>query len=438
MLIHVKKGLVLIGYDKPNRYTWSILMGFLESDTDLMKLYDFKFLPFQLYQIEAHIRDLGQLNLQNYEFVVLAFSLLSIQRENFQINIRRSLDIMKKYHAKIYTILGGPEISARYREYLTNFADFLVVGEGERAFQHILKGLHSSTNSYSEISSMNGLIVPKKGEKKTVPALFADFGQYPSYSEKFRIFSPIEISRGCPFRCKFCQTGSSHKGMRHVPLDRLVQFITRVAEIKFDKIWFLTPNAFAYGSKNGITPNPSVLESLLQQIKQIPKIKEIYLGTFPSEVRPESVSREVLEAVTPYISNRKILIGAQTASNRLLKHIARGHSIEDVQNAITLLNEFNFSTELDFIFGLPGETEDDIALNIAFFQDVLDNKIPNVKIHTHTFMPLPGTSFESEPIGKVSSDLEEIIGKLAKSGKAYGEYQAQAGKVKTRYSKNKN
>ena len=223
--------------------------------------------------------------------------------------------------------------------------------------------------------------------------------------------------------------------MRHASVDNIVKWVKIASEIKFDKVWFLSPNSFGYGSKNGVSPNINALYDLLSQIHAIPAIKGIYFGTFPSEVRPESVTREVLEVITPFISNKKILIGAQSASNRLLRSIQRGHTFEQVKKAISFLSEFNFNIDLDFIFGLPGENLEDIKENINFFNEILDGKYKNVKIHTHTFMPLPGTPFSNEPLGKIDSEIMKIVGKLTKLGKAFGSHLAQAKIQKTRYSK---
>ncbi len=429
-----KKGIVLFGYDKPNRYSWGILMGFIGSDEKLANNYDFCPLPFQIYHSKIHSDYFNQINFQNYDFVVLAYSLLSIQMKSFQSEINDTHDFFHKFHKNIINIVGGAHVSAKPTEFIKYGIDFAIVGEGEIAFSSLL---HALLEDHIELANMKEISGVAKLQSQYIPASdpeLVEVGKYPPYSESLRLFGPIEISRGCPFRCKFCQTGNNSIQMRHASRDNIIKWIKRASEIKYDKVWFLTPNAFAYGSKNGISPNIEKLHLLLSQIHDIKKIKGIYFGTFPSEVRPESVTDEVMEVVLPHIANKKILIGAQSASNRLLKSILRGHTIEDIRKAIEILNKYNFLTEIDFIFGLPGENEQDIIENIHFFQEILENKIKNVKIHTHTFMPLPGTPFEDEKIGLVDSKIEKIIGKLAKAGKAYGEYQAQAGIVRNRYS----
>ncbi|MHA1520082.1 MAG: TIGR04013 family B12-binding domain/radical SAM domain-containing protein [Promethearchaeota archaeon] len=433
------KGLVLFGYNKPNRYTWAILLGYLEQDPVLMEYYDLKSLPFQLYQAPDHPDIIRSIPFQDYDVVVIAYSLMSIQLPQFRDFNLHHPQYFSNLHPNVVTVAGGPHVLAKPED-MTNFGvDFVIPNEGERAFQQLLHALRTSSSQKSKLDidvtilSGVGRVLPNY-----IPAIepqLVTLGKYPSFSPKFRLFGPIEISRGCPFRCKFCQTGNSTQRMRHASVENLLKWITLGSELKYDKLWFLTPNAFAYGSRNGVTPNVDALHQLLSGISNIKKIKGIFFGTFPSEVRPESVTSEVLETVTPFLANKKILIGAQTASNRLLRTLARGHTIEDIYAAIDLLGQYGFKCEVDFIFGLPGEQEADIEANIQFFEDVRSNRLKNVKIHTHTFMPLPGTPFENELPGQVSQKLQDIIGKLAKEGKAYGEYQAQAGLVSTRYTK---
>lgn len=425
---------MIFGYDKPNRYTWAILMGFLEHDSEIMAQYDFHILPFQVYQAPAHEDYINTIPFANYDHIILAFSLMTIQMPQFDEYMQKTPAYFAKWHPNIIAIAGGPHVQARPADFAQYAIDFIIPHEGEIAFQQLLKALIINPKEKIETEILAGVARTNPQYIPSNPPELITLGDYPSFSPHFRLFGPIEISRGCPFRCKFCQTGNSTQGMRHAPVEKLLEWIRLGAKLKYDKLWFLSPNAFAYGSTNGVTPNIEALSQLLSGISEIKKIKGIYFGTFPSEVRPESVTTEVLETVTPFLANKKILVGAQTASNRHLKSLRRGHTIEEIERSMQLLTQFGFQTEVDFIFGLPGETEDDIEANLQFFEGILTNKNLNVRIHTHTFMPLPGTPFENESVGEIDPRLHEVIGRLAKQGKAYGEYQAQAGLISTRYS----
>ncbi len=429
------KALVMFGYDKPNRYSWSILMGYLESDSILMEQYSFLPLPFHIYKSHLYQDYFENLDFKKYDYIILAYSLLSVQIPQFEeFNLKHS-KFFSKFHPNIITVVGGPHVAVSPEEFSKLMIDFIIPDEGEHAFSILLHILLKKSKDKIDTELIPGLI---RGFPIYIPASqpkLVEVGKFPPFSSKFRLFGPIEISRGCPFRCKFCQTGNRAIKMRHASVENIVKWVRIASEIKFDKVWFLSPNSFGYGSRNGVFPNINALYDLLSQIHAIPAIKGIFFGTFPSEVRPESVTREVLEAITPFITNNKILIGAQSASNRLLRSIQRGHTFEHVKKAISILQEFNLNVELDFIFGLPGENSEDIQDNINFFQEILNGKYKNVKIHTHTFMPLPGTPFSNEPKGILDPVIMKIIGKLTKVGKAYGSHLAQAKIQKTRYSK---
>ena len=438
------RGKFFFGYDKPNRYSWSILFGCLESQSDLIEHICFTPLPFHIYEIENNQEEWDRIlsddPLDAYDFVIFAFSLMSIQMDRFRAFAESGWNNLKALNSDANTIFiaGGPHPTVKSDEVLELGMDYIFRGEAELSLSQFL--FHFVNNSRNEIDTPEfhqsyNIYSPHFQPSSLNSSQLIEIGQYPPFSEKFRLFGPIEISRGCPFQCKFCQTGSQSPRMRHASVENVLKWVKRAVEIKYDKLWFLTPNAFAFGSKNGVTPNLDTLSALFIGLQNISGLKGIYFGTFPGEVRPESVTREVLELVTPIITNHKILIGAQTASNNLLRKIQRGHTWENVETSIQLLTEFGFKVELDFIFGLPGETEDDILETLRFFKQIDAGKYPKIKIHTHTFMPLPGTPYENEPHGAIDERIFHITGKLAQKGKAYGEHINQAKLVKTRYSK---
>ncbi len=412
-------------------------MGYIEQFPEILENYDITPLKYQIYDYQKNKDAFENIPFTNYEVVFIAFSLMTIQIPLFERFITKNIEDLRRYHKKMFFIVGGAHATAEPAWFSKFGIDFIIPNEGEKALESLL--LASIEHDPKDID-LQDLIGVHRGFPQYeigTPTQPVPLDAAPPFSEKFKLFGPIEISRGCPFQCKFCQTGNNSPRMRHASVETILKWVKRASEIKYDKMWFLSPNAFAYGSKNGVTPNLEMLQSLLSGIRtNIPAIKQIFFGTFPSEVRPESINKDVMELIVPFISNRKLALGAQTASNRLLKSIQRGHTFEDVLQAITILNQYKFQVDLDFIFGLPGETEDDLQQSLSFFNHVLEGKYPNVKIHTHTFMPLPGTPFAKEKHGIVDSRIMKIIGKLTHRGKAYGEYQAQAKQISNKFALN--
>lgn len=176
-----------------------------------------------------------------------------------------------------------------------------------------------------------------------------------------------------------------------------------MAERNLKDIRFITPNAFGYGSKDGKTLNIDKIEKLLESIREIlGNNGRIFFGTFPSEVRPEHVNIETVDLILRYADNKNLVIGAQSGSEKVLELCHRGHTVEDVYNAVRVARKAGLGVDVDFIFGLPGETEEDVEKTIKVMKDLIKM---GAKIHAHTFMPLPQTPFAKANPGKVDKKI---------------------------------
>jgi radical SAM superfamily enzyme YgiQ (UPF0313 family) len=135
------------------------------------------------------------------------------------------------------------------------------------------------------------------------------------------------------------------------------------------------------------------MEALLAACKET-GLEGIHFGCFPSEVRPESVTMEVLESVKRYCRNRTIVLGAQSGSDSLLDKLNRGHTAAQAMTAARRIRQAGFRPHVDFVFGFPGETMEDRKVTLR----MIDRLIQDLggKIHAHTFMPLPGTPLFTE------------------------------------------
>ena len=77
---------------------------------------------------------------------------------------------------------------------------------------------------------------------------------------------------------------------------------------------------------------------------------------------------------------------------------------------------------MDFIFGLPNETEEDVQKTLKVVDDL--TKL-GAKIHAHTFIPLPGTPFQYKKPTKLSKDLKKQISNLINQDLIYGDWRQQ-------------
>ncbi|MGB7787135.1 TIGR04013 family B12-binding domain/radical SAM domain-containing protein [Methanoregula sp.] len=305
------------------------------------------------------------------------------------------------YHDEIafadcLTIAGGPHATACPEE-VAEYADYVIVGEGEYTLPRLLENIRGGDGG-----RIPGVMTRDHYEPAdTTVRLDA----YPAFSVTKGY---VEITRGCPFSCGYCQTPQLFGHcMRHRSIDEVAKYANRHGQSRF-----VSPNAFAYGS-DGIHPRWDKIESLFRQCRH-----QIFFGTFPSEVRPEFVCGESLDLISRYCANTKLHFGAQSGSDAVLRQLHRGHTADDVITAVELCRDHAITPIVDFIVGLPFETDDDQRATGELIQWVARSG----NVHVHRFIPLPGTSLAGSTARPLLKEIEKLCGNLALRGKLTGSW----------------
>jgi radical SAM superfamily enzyme YgiQ (UPF0313 family) len=115
-----------------------------------------------------------------------------------------------------------------------------------------------------------------------------------------------------------------------------------------------------------------------------------------------------------YVSNKYVAIGAQSALNSRLKEIRRGHTVEDIEQAVAVSNANGFSAQLDFIVGYPDETPDERNITIRFIKKI--NKKYRARVHLHHFIPISGSSYAFRLPSFLSEPERERLHHLKSAG----------------------
>jgi B12-binding domain/radical SAM domain protein len=319
-------------------------------------------------------------------------------------------------------IAGGPHPSARLESVLRLGANAVVHGEGEETFPALLERFLAAESpaglpGVATLDTDGQLI---QGPRPTP----IDLDAYPPLGVKHRRFGPVEITRGCPCACAFCQTSFLFGGrMRHRSVESIVHWVAQAMQRGYSYVRFVTPNAFAYQSEdNGRTVNLDAIEHLLREMATLVGKERVYFGSFPSEVGPETVTPEAVTLVRRYCGNDNLIFGAQTGSDRLLQSLRRNHTVADVYRASEMIVSGGLTPVVDVIFGLPGEEAEDVAATLRMMEDLVEI---GAVLHTHTFMPLPGTPLENAPPGQVDPALHPLLDRLASQGHQIGQWRKQ-------------
>lgn len=334
------------------------------------------------------------------------------------LEVGREIKNIKTKFSHITSVCGGAQPTSAPQQCFELGFEHVLVGEGEEAFPEFLEnwlndkvesGIHHALKAHVNLDL------------------------YPGFSDITEYLPPIEISRGCKYGCMFCGVPRLNNGtLRHRSLDCIRNIVKEYFKRKptRKRIKFLAPNAFAYGS-DGRSPNLEALKALLEMLTDA-GVPEINMGSFPSEVRPDFVTREVMELVTPYLKNPTIVMGVQTGSDAMLKKMNRGHTRDQAINAISLLREYGFMPHVDFIVGNPDETEEEQFALVDFMEEMIDKYA--IKVHMHTFTPLPSTPWEHKQQSPINETVKQRLRALEKTGHLDGWWENHIGYFRTNQS----
>ena len=314
------------------------------------------------------------------------------------------------------TIAGGVHATAETEQTLDAGFDLVCVGEGERVVLALIDGV--------AVEAVPGCARRVDGKTVRTPKPpRVELDEFPPFADREGYFGPIEITRGCIYACRFCQTPFFSKAkFRHRSVENVAHWAEVMRRAGKRDLRFISPTSLSYGSEDEAVHLDRV-EALLARAKEaLGPEGRVFFGTFPSEVRPEHVTSEALALIKRYCHNDNLVIGGQSGSDRVLEASRRGHDAESIVRAAHIATENGFTPNVDFILGLPGETAEDVDATIRLMERLASL---GAKVHAHTFMPLPGTPFRDAPPGQISAEALEALERLAGKQQLYGQWKAQ-------------
>lgn len=154
---------------------------------------------------------------------------------------------------------------------------------------------------------------------------------------------------GCPHDCVFCNQKKITGLSTNVRAEEVENIILTHLEY-FRKDSFIEV-AFYGGSFTAIDLNTQKeLLKIPYEYKKKGIIDEIRLST-----RPDAIDDEILSNLKDYGVNT-IELGVQSLDLEVLEQSDRGHSVDDVYNAVKLIRQYDFKLGLQMMLGLPGDS----------------------------------------------------------------------------------
>ncbi len=310
----------------------------------------------------------------------------------------------------LFVAAGGSHVDAEPDQAVDCGFNVIFRGPGEDTFLRFGRDLLAGKLSAGAPVIYDGRASNSKSEDEREAKSWENYIPVSAY---LKTVPPLEITRGCFWRCRYCQTGGEKPYYRS--LDSIGAYLEALQRRRLPRIGFISPSALEYGAEKSGRPDVGKIQALLERCREA-GFSFIEYGIFPSEVRPDTVGDDVLAILTDFVANRRLTFGAQSASDERLASIGRGHRVADIVAAVEAANNAGFAANLDFIIALPGET----AADRRDLLDLLKTMRQKYRVYfqLHHFFPLAGSPFARRFPTYLGAAERRIFSDLKKNGLA--------------------
>lgn len=331
------------------------------------------------------------------------------------VGLKRVYDLIEEVSSALpraMQIMGGPHITAMPKS-LSKKANVGVIGEGEETTAKLVRIFKEhSAFPISELYKTSGIVFYENGIlKQTEPALInMDLDSLPkpardllniegyysgqiirAFPTKVYKSSGVMTSRGCPFRCVFCQSGMHGPRFRFHSSQRVLEEIQELIEVyNCDYVQILDDQFLC---------NKARLHEIVKGIKEKGLQKK---AAFFCYIRATQVDDEVAGLLKEMNTNL-VFIGFESNSDKILKYLKDNTcSAEANQRAYDLCRKYGMQVYGAFIFGSPYETMEDMEVTYKFMKK---NHMALCEVSRLT--PLPGSGIWDYALekGVVSDDM---------------------------------
>ncbi|MEW6418246.1 MAG: radical SAM protein [Nitrospirota bacterium] len=298
-------------------------------------------------------------------------------------------DEIKNIDRNIKTIIGGPHLTAIPEETMGLFKsfDFGVIGEGEETVKGLIHSLEHGRNGFD----VSGIIcregnktvrtAPRKFlddlDRLPIPAwdLLKDFpNKYHPPPFRFRRLPAVYIvtTRGCPFKCIFCDRsvfGNKCRGHSSEYVLELIEYLYNRFGIRE---LLIEDDTFVTFKKRLI----EVCEGIIRRGIKI---------SWSCLARADAVTPEILSLMKK-AGCWSISYGIETGDPEVMKFTGKNLDLDKVEQAVRWTKKAGMTSKGFFIIGHPIDTHDTIKKTIDFAL-----RIPLDDISVSMMTPFPGS-----------------------------------------------
>ena len=343
-------------------------------------------------------------------------------------------------------IAGGP--ACFNPEPMAEFIDAFIVGDGEEVISEIIEAYKvskcqsvkvSKSELLRQLAKVQGVYVPslyevkynddgtiksflpkedvvsnrvKKRVVKNLDSSFYPTDQIVPYIQIVHDRIMLEIMRGCPHACKFCQAGTTYRPRRERSKEKILQLAgDTYSNTGYEEISLLSLSSGDH----------SRISQIIEGLNEIFKEKCVSISV-PSLRIEDTLNK--LPALIAQVKKSGLTFAPEAGSVCLRKVINKNIDIEKLLSALKESFKAGWrKVKLYFMIGLPTEKEEDLVAltdllyKISNSRREIDKKDAYVTASINAFVPRPHTPFQWQAMEGIDSlnNKKELLKKQTRS-----------------------
>ena len=314
------------------------------------------------------------------------------------VDVINTANIVKEIDDTVKVVLGGPHVNLFPDETIKlKNVDYLVLGEGEVVFADLINAIDEK----SELRKIPGIVfennrkIINTGQRPLISNLdelpfparhLVPYKKYTSLLSKGGVVTTVFTSRGCPFKCSFCDRPHLGKVFRSRSAKNVVDEIEECVNMGIHEFLFYD-DTFTIDRQRVIDICNEVIKRNLDIIWDI-------------RTRVDMVDEDVIKHLAK-AGCQGIHYGIEAGTDKILKVLNKKISIKKAVEVFDLTRKYDIMTLAYFMIGNPGETRNDIYETFKLMR-----RLDPDYVHLTILTPFPGTKiyFDGLKDGVIEKD----------------------------------